>query len=156
MYVAVCSEVCRMRRPVSLTSQGAGGALSSPSPKSSREFKHKPICERIFCLSVIHFSVGLPSQMSGVLLAFKLACVSIRRTDRLSIVKGCGVVAVFFFFPCISPVGRSGGSCVIPVSHVLTWGGGRGMGNYSNIYRCFGDTSAPRHYNYWLSALGHI
>lgn len=36
--------------------------------------------------------------MSGVLLAFKLACVSIRRTDRLSIVKGCGVVAVFFFF----------------------------------------------------------
>lgn len=157
VYVAVCSEVCRMRRPVSLTSQGAGGALSSPSPKSSREFKHKPICERIFCLSVIHFSVGLPSQTSGVLLASKLACVSIRRTDRLSIVKGMRCCCCFlFFFPCISPVGRSGGSCVIPVSHVLTWGGGRGMGNYSNIYRCFGDTSAPRHYSYWLSALGHI
>lgn len=35
-------------------------------------------------------------------------------------------VVFFFFFPCISPVGRSGGSCVIPVSHGLTWGGGRG------------------------------
>lgn len=98
MYVAVCSEVCRMRRPMSLTSQGAGGALSSPSPKSSREFKHKPICERIFCLSVIHFSVGLPSQTSGVLLAFKLACVSIRRTDRLSIVKGMRCCCCFLFF----------------------------------------------------------
>lgn len=73
---------------MSLTSQGAGGTLSFPSPKSSREFKHKPICERIFCLSVIHFSVGLSSQTSGVLLAFKLACVSISLTDRLSIVKG--------------------------------------------------------------------
>lgn len=87
-----------MRRPMSLTSQGAGGALSSPSPKSSREFKHKPICERIFCLSVIHFSVGLPSQTSGVLLAFKLACVSIRRTDRLSIVKGMRCCCCFLFF----------------------------------------------------------
>lgn len=83
---------------MSLTSQGAGGALSSPSPKSSREFKHKPICERIFCLSVIHFSVGLPSQTSGVLLAFKLACVSIRRTDRLSIVKGMRCCCCFLFF----------------------------------------------------------
>lgn len=34
VYVAVCSEVCRMRRPVSLTSQGAGGALSSPPPRA--------------------------------------------------------------------------------------------------------------------------
>lgn len=88
MYVDVCSKVCRMRLSVSLTSQGAGGTLSFPSPKSSREFKHKPICERIFCLSVIHFSLGLSSQTSGVLLAFKLACVSISLTDRLSIVKG--------------------------------------------------------------------
>lgn len=59
VYVAVCSEVCRMRLSTSLTSQGAGGTLSFPSPKSSREFKHKPICERIFWLSVIHFSLGL-------------------------------------------------------------------------------------------------
>lgn len=97
VYVAVCSEVCRMRLSVSLTSQGAGGTLSFPSPKSSREFKHKPICERIFCLSVIHFSVGLPSQMSGVLLAFKLACVSISLTDRLSIIKGMWWGFVFGF-----------------------------------------------------------
>lgn len=82
---------------MSLTSQGAGGTLSFPSPKSSREFKHKPICERIFCLSVIHFSVGLPSQMSGVLLAFKLACVSISLTDRLSIIKGMWWGFVFGF-----------------------------------------------------------
>lgn len=128
VYVDVCSEVCRMRLSVSLTSQGAGGTLSSPSPKSSREFKHKPICERIFCLSVIHFSLGLSSQTSGVLLAFKLACVSISLTDRLSIVKGvwCSLC----------------GSCVIPGSHVLTWGRGGGeTGNYSNIYRCFGNNS---------------
>lgn len=48
-------------------------APSLPSPKSGREFKHKPLCERMFYLSVIHFSVGLPSQTPGVLLAFKLA-----------------------------------------------------------------------------------
>lgn len=96
MYVDVCSEVCRMRLSVSLTSQGAGGTLSFPSPKSSREFKHKPICERIFCLSVIHFSLGLPSQSSGVLLAFKLACVSISLTDRLSIVKGVWCSSLWF------------------------------------------------------------
>lgn len=80
---------------MSLTSQGAGGTLSFPSPKSSREFKHKPICERIFCLSVIHFSVGLPSQMSGVLLFFNLACVSISLTDHLNILKG---MCCWFFF----------------------------------------------------------
>lgn len=36
--------------------------------------------------------------MSGVLLAFKLACVSIRRTDRLSIVKGMRCCCCFLFF----------------------------------------------------------
>lgn len=129
MYVDVCSEVCRMRLSVSLTSQGAGGTLSFPSPKSSREFKHKPICERIFCLSVIHFSLGLSSQTSGVLLAFKLACVSISLTDRLSIVKGvwCSFFVVHVSFQDLM------------YSHGA---GGEGeTGNYSNIYRCFGNNS---------------
>lgn len=43
----------------------------TPSSKSSREFKHKPICERIFCSSVTHFSLGITSQTSGVPLASK-------------------------------------------------------------------------------------
>lgn len=43
----------------------------TPSSKSSREFKHKPICERIFCSSVIHFSLGIPSQTSGVSFSFQ-------------------------------------------------------------------------------------
>lgn len=114
---------------MSLTSQGAGGTLSFPSPKSSREFKHKPICERIFCLSVIHFSLGLSSQTSGVLLAFKLACVSISLTDHLSIVKGvwCSFFVVHVSFQDLM------------YSHGA---GGEGkMGNYSNIYRCFGNSS---------------
>lgn len=65
---------------MSLPSQGARSTLSPPSSKSSREFKHKPICERIFCSSVIHFSLGIPSQTSGVLLAFELAYVFISLT----------------------------------------------------------------------------
>lgn len=104
---------------VSSPRQGAGGPLT-PSSKSSREFKHKPICERIFCSSIIHFSLGIPSQMSGVLLASKLAYVFISPTGRLSAVQG--VCWFCFHFSR----GRSGVSCVIPVSHVLTWGGGRG------------------------------
>lgn len=114
---------------MSLTSPGAGGTLSYPS-KSSREFKHKPICERIFCLSVFHFSLGIPSQTSGVLLASKLAYVSISLPDRLSTIKGGDVFAFIY------PAGRNGGSCVIPVCNIshthMGWGGGE-AGNYSNI-----------------------
>lgn len=140
MYVAVCSKVCRMRLSVSLTSQGAGGTLSFPSPKSSREFKHKPICERIFCLSVIHFSVGLPSQMSGVLLFFNLACVSISLTDHLNILKGMCCWFFFLAFLLWGEVAVHVSFQYLTDSHGL--GGGQ-VGNYSNIYRCFGDTSAP-------------
>lgn len=49
----------------------------TPSSKSSRELKHKPICERIFRSSVIHSSLGISSQASGVLLASKLPRVLI-------------------------------------------------------------------------------
>nr|KAF6501107.1 hypothetical protein HJG59_008087 [Molossus molossus] len=97
--------------------------------KSSREFKHKPICERIFCSSIIHFSLGIPSQMSGVLLASKLAYVLISPTGRLSTIQG--VWWFCFHFSC----GRSGVSCVIPVSHVLTWGGGRGTRGTIAIFK---------------------
>lgn len=147
MYVDVCSEVCRLRLSVSLTSQGAGGTLSFPSPKSSREFKHKLICERIFCLSVIHFSLGLSSQTSGVLLAFTLACVSISLTDRLSIVQG---VWCSFFVVHVSFQG-------LMYSHGA---GGRGkwgtIAIFTDALETTVTTSAPWHYNHWLLALRHI
>lgn len=60
-----------------LAKPGAETPSVTPSSKSSREFKHKPICERIFCSSVIHSSLGISSQTSGVLLASKLPCVLI-------------------------------------------------------------------------------
>lgn len=146
MYVDICSEVCPLRLSVSLTSQGAGGTLSFPSPKSSREFKHKLICERIFCLSVIHFSLGLSSQTSGVLLAFTLACVSISLTDRLSIVQG---VWCSFFVVHVSFQG-------LMYSHGA---GGRGKRGTIAIFTDALETTvttAPWHYNHWLLALGHI
>ena len=91
MYVAVCSELIAERGcPCPHQAKGQAAPSPTPSSKSSREFKHKPICERIFCSSVIHSSLGIPSQVSGVLLAYKLAYVSIILTGRLSTLQGRG------------------------------------------------------------------
>lgn len=91
MYVAVCSELIA-ERGCPCPHQAKGQAAPSPphSSKSSREFKHKPICERLFCSSVTHSSLGIPSQASGVLLASEFTYVSISLTGRLSTVPGRG------------------------------------------------------------------
>lgn len=93
--------------------------LLIPSSKSSREFKHKPICEGLFCLNVIHFSLGIPSQMSGVLLASKLAYVSISLADLPEHRSGCGIFASFL------PL-EEAGVCVsfqyLTHSHGAGWG----------------------------------
>lgn len=159
MYVAVGSDfIAEWGWPCPCQAKGQAAPSRNPSSKSSREFKHKPLCERIFCSSVIHFSLGISSQTSGVLLASKLACVFIS-LDKIACapVKGCGV------FAFTSPAGRSGVSCVIAVTHILTWGGGGGeggMGNYSNIWRCSGKQPwTHQHHDicsYLLLVLRHI
>lgn len=129
MYVAVGSDfIAEWGWPCPCQAKGQAAPSRNPSSKSSREFKHKPLCERIFCSSVIHFSLGISSQTSGVLLASKLACVFIS-LDKIACapVKGCGV------FAFTSPAGRSGVSCVIAVTHILTWGGGGGRGEWGTI-----------------------
>lgn len=90
VYVAICSKFIAEWGPRPHQAKGQEAPSLTPSSKSSREFKfkHKPICERIFCSSVIHFSLGIPSQTSGVLLASKLAYVSISLTDRLNTIRG--------------------------------------------------------------------
>lgn len=54
VYVAICSEfIAEWACPCPCQAKGQEAPSLTPSSKSSREFKHKPICERIFCSSVI-------------------------------------------------------------------------------------------------------
>lgn len=54
VYVAVYSEfIAEWGRPCPHQAKGQEAPSLTPSSKSSREFKHKPICERIFYSSVI-------------------------------------------------------------------------------------------------------
>lgn len=99
VYVAVCSEfIAEWGCPCPCQAKGQEAPSLTPSSKSSRGFKHKPICERIFCSNVIHFSLGIPSQTSGVLLASKLPCVFMSLTARLSTLQG--VWCFCFHFSC--------------------------------------------------------
>lgn len=65
---------------------GPGPAVPSlPSSKSSRELKHKPLCERLFCSSVIHFSLGIPFPNVRCSFSFRtsVSLYPVRLTGRL-------------------------------------------------------------------------
>ena len=124
VYVAVHSDfIAEWGCPRPCQARGQKTPSLTPSSKSSREFKHKPICERVFCSSVIHSSLGISSQTSGVLLASKLPHVLIWSwREPLSTVPGLWCFC--FDFSCW----EKRVSCVIPVSHTHVGGGWGGSG----------------------------